>query len=64
MHVNQIGFLVLSYLCEAMGEQLRPFYKGMFPMLQSALEDTRSVQVPLNAIQYVLFESLSGSCPM
>jgi hypothetical protein len=44
---------VLSYVCEAMGDQLRPFYKGMFPMLQSALEDTRSVQVPLNAIQYV-----------
>ena len=48
----QIGMLVLSYVCEAMGEQLKPYFANMFPMFTAALQDTRSPTVPLYTIQY------------
>ena len=67
----QIGMLVLSYVCEAMGQQLKPWFGNMFPMFTAALQDTRSPTVPLYTIQYVVLSpeipwictSVGFACP-
>lgn len=51
LQTREIGMLVLSYVCEAMGQQLKPWFGDMFPMFATSLQDTRSPTVPLYTIQ-------------